>query len=231
MTRTVVIGASRAEKLPAKVCEHTVLKHAANPPKIIHTWDKVFGDTPVLRGMNKSGFSYVRFAVPALTNYEGAAVYLDSDMIIFRDIEGLFGLPFDGAVVLRPKNQTAVLVYDCAKLKHWNLASILSLLETGEIAYKDLMDNLFEKNVRVAIPPSWNQMDIHHKDLTALLHYTDRPRQPWLTRGHPYQKLWYVALREAIAVGRITMDEVQREVDLGHVGQWVLEEARRPVHA
>jgi hypothetical protein len=228
----VVIGASRPQLLPAKVCEHTLRRHSIVPVDVIHTYDRPQNESPRIASMNRTGFSFVRFAVPELTNFEGRAVYLDSDMLVFKDIGRLFGRPMSEATVLRPPNQTAVLLYDCQRLRHWSLRDVLAKLESGEYVYKTLMETLYEPGLKVGIPDAWNSLEYYDKENTAVLHFTKMDLQPWTFARNPLRHLWYEALREAVAGGAISMEEVAAEAALGHVKEWVVDAARgRKIHA
>lgn len=222
MKRTVVIGASRRQFLPAKVCEWTVRASTPGELEVIHTYDREFGSTELLRKYNKTGFSFVRFAVPELAKYEGRALYIDSDMLVLRDLAGIFKLPFGDAAVLRHKDQTAVLLFDCERLRHWKSAEFLDRLEAGDYRYKELMETLYEPRMKVGIPDQWNHLDRHQKDVTAILHYTDMSKQPWLYPRHHLANLWFDQLRQAVKGGVVSRADVEAEVRAGHVGQWVL---------
>lgn len=223
MKRTVVIGASPRQFIPAKVCEYTVRRLASAEVDVLHTYDREFDDDR-LRAMNRTGFSFVRFAVPELAGYQGRAVYLDSDMLVFRDIVDLFSLSLDDASVLRPKNQTAVLLYDCERLVHWRWSEYRRKIGGGDYRYRDLMETLYEPRLKVGIPPEWNHLDSYSPKATAILHYTDMARQPWRYERHPLAGVWFEQLRGAIKAEFLTLADVHREVEAGHVGGWLLKE-------
>lgn len=227
MKSTVVIGASRKQLLPAKVCEYTIWRLTTVPFEVIHTYDREYGTSPYLRSMNRTGFSFVRFAVPELAGYQGRAIYLDSDMLVMRDLAELLNKPMGKSLVMRPQNQTAVLLYDCARLPHWQSSDILGRLETGEYKYPDLMETLYEPTLATGISPEWNHLDRFDRNSTALLHYTDMGRQPWLKEGHPLASIWYESLRGALRSEFVLASELEAEVKAGHVGAWLLKEATK----
>lgn len=227
MKRTVVIGASRKQFLPAKVCEYTIKRVTSVPVDIVHTYNHEYGTSPYLRSMNRTGFSFVRFAVPELAGYQGRAVYLDSDMLVMRDLADLLHRPMGEALVMRPKNQTAVLLYDCARLPHWQSSDILGRLEAGEYKYRELMDTLYEPKLAAELGSEWNHLDRFDKHSTALLHYTDMGRQPWLKEGHPLAGIWYESLRGALRAEFLSSSELEAEVKAGNVGAWLLKETAK----
>src|SRR5262249_52653899 len=59
---------------------------------------------------------------------------------------------------------------------------------------------------------------------TCLLHYTDMNRQPWVSTRNPNGHLWIACLRRAIDKGFITRNELQHEIDSGHVRPSLLAE-------
>lgn len=221
MKRTVVIGASRRQFLPAKVCEWTIRSTTPGELDIIHTYDREYGSTPFLKRENRTGFSFVRFAVPELAEYKGRAVYVDSDMMVLADMEELFCLPMNGASVLRPKNQTAVLLYECAMLSHWRSSEYLRRLEMGDYKYADMLASLYEPGLKVGIPPVWNHLDEYQKGHTKLLHYTDMATQPWLYERHQLADMWYEKFRETYKAGLLTRDDIEFEIRAQHVGGWL----------
>jgi len=52
---------------------------------------------------------------------------------------------------------------------------------------------------------------------TALLHYTDMTRQPWLVRHHPLNHLWMRELFEAIDCGYVSLAEIEEHARCGYV--------------
>jgi len=221
---TVVIGAAREGKLPSLVLERTILKHAKGPVRIVHTWDKSFPEPKKPENRSRTGFSFVRFAVPSLVGYVGVAAYLESDQIVFRDVAELFAIPRNGATILRPKNQASVLVIDCDHVR-WGLDLILDGLDKGEYTYHDLLENLCVEakfKIERSIPSAWNSLEEWDAKKTALLHYTNMVKQPWRKWGHGLGWLWIRELADAVKTGRIPVEIVREEVAAKHVVPEVL---------
>lgn len=226
---TVVIGSSREQKLPSLVLEHTIHKHSSSPVQVLHSYALKMEEPnkPELR--SKTGFSFVRFKIPALVGYQGLASYLECDQIVFRDVQELFSIPFKGATVLRPANQASVLLLDCNRLK-WDLPTILADLDDAKFTYKQLMEDLCVEasgNVRKAIPETWNSLEKYVPGSTALLHYTQMDIQPWRRWGHPLAHLWMSGLRDAMRASRISTKIVAEEVEKGYVVSQVMSEVKR----
>lgn len=227
--KTIVIGGSREQKIASLVLEYTIQKHTTVPVKVVHTYDTRFPDpkTPSLR--SKTGFSFNRFAIPALAGYQDVAAYLECDQMVFRDVKELLSIPFDGATVLRPPNQASVLVLDCSRLK-WKVQEIVDGLDARRYSYSDLMERLCiepSDHIKCSIPNYWNSLERYDPKETALLHYTNMMIQPWRKWGHPLGHLWMAALREAVQAKKITLDVIQEDARRGHVVQEVLREAKK----
>src|SRR5438093_12749241 len=98
------------------------------------------------RNRPRTPFSFQRFLIPALAGYRGRAIYLDSDMQVFKDMRALWTLPFMGAdllVISEPKDsgrrpQFSVMVLNCDSL-HWDLREIVRGLDEGQLTYEELM--------------------------------------------------------------------------------------------
>lgn len=226
---TIVIGSSREQKLPSLVLEYTIHKRASTPVQVIHSYDLKMEEPKKPELRSRTGFSFVRFKIPALVGYKGLAAYLECDQLVFRDVKELFAVPFKGATVLRPANQAAVLLLDCNRLK-WELSTILADLDAGKFSYKQLMENLCiesPENIKKTIPETWNTLEKYIPGTTALLHYTQMDIQPWRRWGHPLAHLWMNSLRDAMRASRINTKTVAEEVEKGYVVPQVLSEVRR----
>jgi hypothetical protein len=227
--RTVVVGSSRAQKLPSLVLEYTILKRSSSKIKIVHTYDMTFPEPSKQELRSRTGFSFNRFAIPAIVGRQGVAAYLECDQIVFKDIDELFGIPFEGATVLRPKNQASVLLLDCPRL-NWDVRKIVADLDAGVFGYRSLMEDICiepKQNIRCFIPEEWNSLEKYIPGKTALLHYTDMNNQPWRRWWpHPLRGIWMNELREAIASGILPLAILQDEVSRGHVVSKVLEEVK-----
>lgn len=223
--RTLVVGATRRDWLPAKVLERSALARAASPVRVLHTFDREWPWPPPRRDRNVTGFSLVRLAVPELCGFSGRAVYMDSDMVVLADVAELFALPFGAAAVLRPPNQAAVVVYDCARLRHWTAAAAAANVGSGRWDYACAIELAHDAAVARSVPARWNRCDERPAD-TALVHFTTLARQPWREGAwHPLAPLWFAELRAAVRDGTVSADDVRREHRAGHVSARTAREA------
>jgi hypothetical protein len=158
-------------------------------------------------------------------------------MQVFRDIRGLWTIPFDGAQLLaaQPADHTSrrpqfsVMLLDCAALD-WTPAKIIGLLDSGEMNYEGLMyDMAHVPAQRAAIPPEWNSLEHHEAGRTCLLHYTDMSTQPWVYAKNRNGHLWVQQLLAAVDDGFISVDEIREQVERGWVRPSLLQQvlARR----
>jgi hypothetical protein len=213
--------------LPAKVLEYSIRKHASMSVRVFPLHE-VELEVPQPRDESnrpRSPFSFHRFLIPELADRRGRAIYLDSDMLVFSDLRRLWNQPFDGADVLavgassiaEKRAQFGVMLLDCESLD-WNIAAIVEALDAGDLSYEELMFEMkAARHVSAVIDSSWNSLERHKKGRTALLHYTDMERQPWVSRNNPLSKLWMTELIEAIDVGHISLTDVEEQVRRGNV--------------
>jgi lipopolysaccharide biosynthesis glycosyltransferase len=218
---TVCIGSSREQKLPSLVLEHSIRKHAHTQSalRVIHTYDKTFPSPKKPENRSRTGFSFARFAIPEMVGYEGLAAYLECDQLVFKDVAALFAIPFEGATVLRPRNQASVLVIDCDHVR-WDVSLIVKSLDEGMYTYRDLMEHLCivpKIMVSETIPDWWNSLEYYEPGKTALLHYTNMDTQPWRRPGHRLRHLWMNALKESVREGAISRAIVEEETRLKHI--------------
>ncbi len=223
----VFVGATEAEMLPVKVLEYSIRKHASMSVEVFPLHRSKIA-IPLPRDPQqqpRTPFSFQRFLIPALTEYRGRAIYLDSDMQVFKDIRPLWAVPLKGADLLTVsepersgrRSQFSVMVLNCEAL-HWDIGEIVRRLDEGRLKYEELVYQMsLAKNIRADIIPAWNALERFSARETALLHYTDMNTQPWVSRDNPLGYLWTGDLIEAIAAGAVTIDFVKQEVITGHV--------------
>ncbi len=223
----IFVGADRSQMLAAKVLEYSIKKHASMSVTV-----EPLCDIPVPLPKNpkdypRTGFSFARFLIPGLCNYKGRAIYLDADMLVFADVARLWTLPLDEADILCAEQPTdtgrvrqySVMLMNCSNLR-WSIEDVVAGFDQGKYDYAKLMyDFCIVPSERIApvLPCEWNSLEFYEQGKTCLLHYTDMPTQPWVSFQNRNAAIWYKALKEAIAEGFISHDELYLEVEQGHV--------------
>lgn len=216
----VYIGCMPSHRLVVEVLVWSVLRHTRRPVRFYPLHEHRI-DHPLPRGAaNRPGtaFSFQRFTVPEVAGYQGRALYLDSDQIVFKDIGHAFDYPMHGAPVL-PSNtdhwwrrkaqlRSSVMLLDCARLD-WDVRRLVADLDAGRREYAELFAL---PEYRRTLPGRWNSLDRHYPGWTALLHYTAKRHQPWINHDHPLGHLWVRYLIEAIEAGHLTEDAVFQAV-------------------
>src|SRR5689334_22832572 len=129
----VYVGSQEAQMLAVKVLEFSIRRQASLPVEVfpLHHTQIEFPLPKDVRNRPRTPFSFQRFYIPALAGFQGRAIYLDSDMQVFRDIRELWTLPFEGADLLAVREpgesgrrpQFSVMLLDCDALA-WNLSDI-----------------------------------------------------------------------------------------------------------
>jgi hypothetical protein len=223
----VFVGSQEAQMLAVKVLEFSIRERTAAEVVVhpLHEAQVEFPTPKDVQNRPRTPFSFQRFYIPALKGFRGRAIYLDSDMQVFRDIMELWTLPFEGADLLAAREpgesgrrpQFSVMLLNCAELK-WNLADIVARLDRGELTYETLMyDMAVARNIRAVIDSSWNSLERYREGQTGLLHYTDMPTQPWVSAENPNGILWMQDLRRAVQDGFIARAYVEEHVQQGFV--------------
>jgi hypothetical protein len=110
---------------------------------------------------------------------------IDPDIFALTDISELFTLNLQGKnlAACRKKTSwdTSMMIMDCAKLRHWNIESILKRLATKEVDYVNIMSlNSEPADSILEMPRIWNNLDTLTPE-TKMIHMTDRMTQPWKT--------------------------------------------------
>lgn len=229
----VFVASTPSEWLAAKVLEFSILEHCSCLVSVypIYTFNRPIKVPALPENKARTPFSFQRFLIPELCNYSGKAIYLDSDMQVFKDIKELWDIDLSYSPIQIVKNvhharkrQFSVMLMDCKKLL-WNVDHIVSMLDKREITYEELMYELkLAANVLEEIPSEWNSLEYFNEHRTCLLHYTDMNSQPWVSSSNPLGYLWVSCLRRALIKGFIKKSELIREVELGHVRPSLLQQ-------
>ncbi len=222
----ICVGTEPCTEIPRKVLRHTILKHAKSPESIeFHS----LTDGPELAPIGSAtGFSMQRWYVPEFCGYEGRAIYLDADQLVFADIRELWEIDQQypnsetcaWCTYLRGFPQASVLLIDCEKARlQWpSLKETCDfILEQGEAErcnrYRWAMNGGLLKVLPQEITVYWNHLNEYTPGETRLLHYTRQSTQPWRNPEHPYTHLWKEQLLSAIRSGAVSKDEVLAACD------------------
>ncbi len=240
----IFIGSGDASTLERKTLIHSIKRTTSRDLEIWHyngtsnTIENEKGEQlpcpkrPALAKHHRyaTEFSLFRFYLPQLCNFQGKALYLDSDMIVLSDIGELYDISLDGfdfaacpnAYPAIAPNRWALstMLIDCSRCR-FDLDAIFSHMEQKAFSYTEFAQ--MGKRARSALPygikelpPVWNHFDKMEKG-TKLIHYTDLDRQPWKYRYHSHGEAWFEIFREAIRSGSITEQEIEAAIDKKYV--------------
>jgi hypothetical protein len=227
----VYVGTQREQELATLVLEYSIRKHTSMAVKVEPLYlavEQAGIELPIPKDKSmrpRTPFSFQRFAIPMLKNFQGRAIYVDSDMQVFKDLRALWSLPFGDADLLsvdeisgsNRRPQFSVMLLDCEALK-WDPADLVNGLDNGRWNYEEPMyDMVAARRVSASIPARWNDLERYDPERTALTHYTEMNTQPWLSTQNRLGKIWCEALFEAIACKFIKPELVANHVENGWV--------------
>jgi hypothetical protein len=202
MKATVFIHTNDKQILGALVSKHSFERFASNTAfdvKLIHTNDHPFlaahEGRPYLRdGLKRvwsnddlQSFTVLRFAPPALMNFEGRSVVVDPDVFCVADPTALITRDMQGAAIMARKREGAksdawassVMLLDNQKLKHWNVEAHFEEMFRFERDYMNWITLQTEPQESIGLlEPYWNDFDRLTPE-TRMVHNTRRRTQPW----------------------------------------------------
>ena len=227
----IYLGTQIEQSLASYVLAYSIRKHTQRPVEVTPLFQAVeAAETQIPTPRNpklrpRTPFTFQRFAIPQICDYQGRAIYLDSDMLVLRDISEVWDQPFDNNDLLsvpEPPDsvrspQYSVMLLNCEQL-NWNAAQLVHQLEAGTYTYQQLVLEMTPASQKATrLPLGWNDLERYDAAQTALLHYTDMPLQPWLSVHNPLAEIWCEYLLAAIAEGAISRASVAASVELGWV--------------
>lgn len=183
----IFIGADPRQPVSLAVLAQSIYRLSSKPVAITPL---VIDQLPLKR-TGLTPFTFSRFLVPYLCNYEGWGLFLDADILVKDDIVKLFDMADDKYAVMVSKNEqhrfewASVMLFNCAKCK------ILTpdYVETASGLHTI---NWVEDNLIGDLPREWNQLVGYdeYRENPKLIHYTQgMPAYP-LTQDCEYAIDW-----------------------------------------
>jgi len=150
----------------------TWMKHSTDAESIWGGWNSRRWATP---------FSGFRWAIPEACDFEGQAIYMDSDMIILADLAELWNEPWNDSAIIMMKGdwRTCVAKWNCERAGKV-LPSVSEMKETPG-AHQQLFTALQQNpHLQQSFNRQWNNFDGENDKLEdiKILHYTDMSTQP-----------------------------------------------------
>lgn len=106
------------------VLEWSVRKHTKDDVEIVWMQQAAKGPYSGWKcGSGRTTFSHFRWSIPAMCNYEGRGIYMDSDFILRSDISKLWNQPIPNVLLARKSNKPhgkikmCCILFDCDKAR------------------------------------------------------------------------------------------------------------------
>lgn len=201
--KKIFIGYDPREDIAYQVCKHSILTHqpAADVRPLIQQElrDAGYYSRPVDK-LASTEFTFTRFLIPELTNFNGWALFMDCDMILTTDIKRLFDQADDKYAVMcvqhdytpkaevkmdgqkqtiyPRKNWSSVMLFNCSHPSNKKLT--MDLVNDPEIngAYLHRFSWLDDSEIG-KLDHTWNYLVGVYDDIEMpnLIHYTEGG--PW----------------------------------------------------
>ena len=214
----IFIGYDSKEKVAYNVLSHSIIQNSTKPVSITpialnHLKDDFVRERNAL---SSTEFSFSRFMIPHLMNYQGWALFMDCDMLMFEDISELWRMRDDSKAIqvckhdyvpkektkflgqtqtaYPKKNWSSFMLMNCKKCSsltpdYVNRASGLELHQFKWLEGDHLIGDL---------PLEWNWLvgEYEHKDDVKNVHYTKGG--PWFEEYArcDYSQDWFKNLEE-----------------------------------
>ena len=219
----IFIGYDSKEKVAYNVLSHSIIQNSTKPVAITPIALNNLKDDFVRErnALSSTEFSFSRFMIPHLMNYQGWALFMDCDMLMFEDVSKLWRLRDDRYAVqvckhdytpkvekkflgqvqtkYEKKNWSSFMLMNCKKCTtltpdYVNKASGLELHQFKWLEGDHLIGDL---------PLEWNWLvgEYEHKDDVYNVHYTKGG--PWFEdyAKCDYSQDWFRNLEESNGSG------------------------------
>ena len=218
----VFVGYDTREDIAYQVCKHSIIARSKEaeviPLKQQELRDAGWYKRPIDK-LASTEFTFTRFLIPELTNFDGWAVFMDSDMILTTDIKELFDQADDKYAVMcvqhdykvtettkmdgqkqtiyPRKNWSSVVLFNCGHKSNRHLTQELVNDPGLNGAYFHRFSWLKDKEIG-ELDHTWNYLVGVYNDIERpkLIHYTEGG--PWFEnyRHCQYNQLWKQELQD-----------------------------------
>ena len=214
----IFIGYDSKEKVAYNVLSHSIIQNSTKPVAITpialnHLRDDFVRERNAL---SSTEFSFSRFMIPHLMNYQGWALFMDCDMLMFEDVSELWRMRDDSKAIqvckhdyvpkektkflgqtqtaYPKKNWSSFMLMNCKKCSsltpdYVNRASGLELHQFKWLESEELIGDL---------PLEWNWLvgEYEYKEDVKNVHYTKGG--PWFEEYArcDYSQDWFKNLEE-----------------------------------
>ena len=219
----IFIGYDNKERVAYNVLSHSIIQNSTKPVAITPIALNNLKDDFVRErnSLSSTEFSFSRFMIPHLMNYQGWALFMDCDMLMFEDVSKLWRMRDDSKAiqvckhdyipkektkflgqtqtVYPKKNWSSFMLMNCKKCSsltpdYVNRASGLELHQFKWLEGDHLIGDL---------PLEWNWLvgEYEHKDDVKNVHYTKGG--PWFEEYArcDYSQDWFKNLEESNGSG------------------------------
>jgi hypothetical protein len=220
----VFIAGDESRRLAARVLEYSLKKHCPLPVVCSSVNENTVRGAKRRKDPGWSEVCLDRFVIPELAGLRGRAVYLEADMLALHNIQALWEIPFEGAAVLyapsvpsRRTGRFSVMLLNCDELK-WDSREIVKALDRSARDESQSHHELCieaRQMVQPRIPREWNSSQKDEQCTAAMIHYTDKDQQPWVSCTNRSGDIWVEHLKEAVKKGFISLTEVEEAIAKG----------------
>lgn len=199
MIRVFVGCAANHEDLESQaVLEWSIRKNASEPVEIAWMQLSHDGNSPWSGWRTErwaTPFSGFRWAIPEVCNFEGRAIYTDSDVIFMADIAELWNQKFKPGKAVMAKGggswRMCVSLWDCAAMR--NHLPPIEELKKDPASHAVMCSRVPGASWVQSFEGNWNCLDGEsYKSLRSpsikAIHYTDMSTQPQLRHALPRLK-------------------------------------------
>ena len=219
----IFIGYDNKERVAYNVLSHSIIQNSTKPVAITPIALNNLKDDFVRErnSLSSTEFSFSRFMIPHLMNYQGWALFMDCDMLMFEDVAELWRMRDDSKAiqvckhdyipkektkflgqtqtVYPKKNWSSFMLMNCKKCTtltpdYVNKASGLELHQYKWLESEDLIGDL---------PLEWNWLagEYEQKDDIKNVHFTEGG--PWFEdyKDVDYSQDWFYNYNECMLIG------------------------------
>lgn len=215
----VFIGFDSKEVVAYHVLAQSIIEHASMPvmfcPIVLPHLEGTF--TRERNALQSTEFSFSRFLVPYLSNYEGWSLFMDCDMLMRADIAELWALRDENAAVMcvkhdyQPKVETKFLgqVQTKYEKKNWSSVMLFNNAKCRALS-PDFVNTAtglelhqfkwLENDGQIGeLPAAWNWLvnEYDHDPAAKNVHFTDGGPYFDEYRNDDYAEEWF-AMRDRV---------------------------------
>lgn len=233
----IIVASSNKNRIEERVAVYSLLQcgHTIDQINIIdgdngYLYDALreneLAKTNIKSMGNSTSFTMARLYLPLFYQNDDRIVIIDSDVIVYKKLDGIFGDGASSGIYVRKAYAsdewaTSVMGWLITPKIRNSMGDYSKLIESEDFSWRDKI--YLKKNFSSALginitrlSKCWNSFEAAKKN-TNVVHFTNLRTQPWKKSNHPYENNWFSLAQKAFKENFLKEEDISIQEQYGEL--------------